>query len=148
MFVFVVHQHCDVCSEFFMPSFMFLNKPFSFGRRKWFGRLGSSTALLRLLPAQNSAVAMGARWQTRLPFTTADFECPVFAFLSTTLHSRLWWRWDHVVSFTRFLCEWGQHQSFLGCGKCVPNIWVVLEHDLSFLVVDNHSQAPEFINTQ
>ena len=139
MFLLVVYQHCNVCSEFLMPSFIFFDEPFSFGRRKWFGRLGSSTAVLQLLPAGVSAVAMGARWQTRLPSTTADLECPVFAFLSTTLHRRLWWRRDHVIPFTRFLCKWDHHQSFLGRWKCAPNIWVVLEHDLSFFVVDYHT---------
>ena len=139
MFLLVVYQHCNVCSEFLMPSFIFFDEPFSFGRRKWFGRLGSSTAVLQLLPAGVSAVARGARWQTKLPSTTADLECPVFAFLSATLPGRLWWRRYHVIPFTRFLCEWDHHQSFLGRWKCVPNIWVVLEHDLAFFVVDDHT---------
>ena len=138
MFIFVAHQHCNVCSKFFAPSFIFLDKPFSFGRRKWFGRLGSSVALLRLLPAQFSAVAMRARWQTRLPFATTDLECPVFSFLSTTLSSRLWWRRGHVVPCTRFLCKWNHHQPLLGCRKCAPHVRIIFKHDLSFFVVDDH----------
>ena len=148
MFILIVHQHCYVCSKFLVPSFILLGEPFSFRRRKWFGRLGSSTALLRLLPAQVSADAVGARWQTRLPLAPTDLECPVLAFLSTTLPDRLWWRWGHVVSLTCFLSQGNHHQSLLGRRKSVPYIWIILEHDLSFLVVDNHSQAPEFINTQ
>ena len=139
MFLLVVYQHCNVCSEFLMPSFIFFDEPFSFGRRKWFSRLGSSTAVLQLLPAGVSAVAMGARWQTRLPFTTTDLECLIFAFLSSTLPSRWWWWWGHVVPVARFLGKWDHHQSLLGRWKCVPNIWVVLKHDLAFFIVDDHS---------
>ena len=61
MFILVVHQQCYVGSKFLVPSFILLGEPFSFRRRKWFGRLGSSTALLRLLPALVSADAVGAR---------------------------------------------------------------------------------------
>ena len=44
MFLFVVYQHCDVCSEFLMPSFIFFDEPFPLDGGS--GSVGSGAALL------------------------------------------------------------------------------------------------------
>merc|ERR1712197_338784 len=122
-FIFVAHQHRYVCPELFMPSFIFFEKPFPLDGGS--GSVGSGATLLssscslpgfqQLLEEPDGKPDSLPQPQTlnalSLPFFRPRF--PVGCGGGGIM----------LYLFTRFLCEWDHHQSFLGRWKCAPNIW-------------------------